>query len=132
MEWFEEEELARAMYEMMMAETDLEIMKRQLAMESDFNLPDAFKMFDLNHTGEITRRQFEEVFNLLKLYPTSLEVELALFRYDKDLDGKLNFDEFKAAILPADSNYSDLVLRRQPYCSEMDYARLQFFLDTTT
>ena len=117
MEWFEEEELARAMYEMMMAETDLEIMKRQLAMESDFNLPDAFKMFDLDHSGEITRRQFEEVFNLLKLYPTSLEVELALFRYDKDLDGRLNFDEFKAAILPADTNYSDLVLRRQPYCS---------------
>ena len=132
MEWFEEEELARAMYEMMMAETDLEIMKRQLAMESDFNLPDAFKMFDLDHSGEITRRQFEEVFNLLKLYPTSLEVELALFRYDKDLDGRLNFDEFKAAILPADTNYSDLVLRRQPYCSQMDFARLQFFLDTTT
>ena len=28
MEWFQEEELARALYEMMMAETDLEIMKR--------------------------------------------------------------------------------------------------------
>lgn len=28
MEWFEEEELARGLYEMMMAETDLEIMKR--------------------------------------------------------------------------------------------------------
>ena len=38
MEWFQEEELARALYEMMMAETDLEILKRQLAMESDFNV----------------------------------------------------------------------------------------------
>lgn len=28
MEWFEEEELARGIYEIMMAETDLEIMKR--------------------------------------------------------------------------------------------------------
>ena len=38
MEWLEEDELARALYEIMMAETDLEIMKRQLAMESDFNI----------------------------------------------------------------------------------------------
>ena len=51
MEWFEEEELARAIYEMMMAETDLEIMKRQLALESDFNLQDAFKMFDFTRSG---------------------------------------------------------------------------------
>ena len=28
MQWFEEDELARAIYEMMMAETDFEIMKR--------------------------------------------------------------------------------------------------------
>ena len=47
MEWFEEDELARNLYETMMAETDLEIMKRQLGMESDFNITDCFKMFDL-------------------------------------------------------------------------------------
>jgi len=116
----------------MMAETDLEIMKRQLAMQTDFNVQDAFKMFDLSETGDITRRQFEEVFNLMKLYPTSLEVELALFRYDKDLDGRLNFDEFKEAILPKDHNYRDLVMRRPSYCQGRDFARMEFFLDTTT
>ena len=132
MEWFEEEELARSLYEMMMAETDLEVMKRQLGMESDFNITDCFHMFDLSDTGSISRFQFEEVYNLLKLYPTSLEVELALFRYDRDLDGKLDFNEFKEAILSADDNYRDLVLRRKAYCSSMNHARLKFFLDTTT
>ena len=132
MEWLEEDELARALYEIMMAETDLEIMKRQLAMESDFNIQDVFRMFDFIESGEITRRQFEEVFNLLKLFPTSLEVELAMFRYDKDMDGRLNFNEFRDAILPADTNYRDLVLRRPSYCSKMDCARLSFFLDSTT
>jgi len=132
MEWFQEEELARGLYEMMMAETDLETMKRQLALESDFNIQDCYRMFDLSDTGQITRRQFEEVFNLLKLFPTSLEIELTLFRYDKDLDGRLNFEEFKEVVLPFDSNYRDLVLRRPSYCSGQDCARLQFFLDTTT
>ena len=65
MEWFEEDEMARGLYEIMMAETDLEIMKRQLALECDFNIKDCFRMFDLAETGVVTRRQFEEVFNLL-------------------------------------------------------------------
>ena len=83
-----------------------------MALESDFNLEDAFRMFDLSNTGEISRRQFEEVYNLMKLYPTSLEIELSLFRYDKDLDGRLNKEEFMDAILPVDTNYRSLVLNR--------------------
>ena len=83
-----------------------------MALESDFNLDDAFRMFDLSNTGEISRRQFEEVYNLMKLYPTSLEIELSLFRYDKDLDGRLNKEEFMDAILPVDTNYRSLVLNR--------------------
>ena len=124
MEWFEEDELARAIYEVMMAETDLELMKRQLALEGDFNAEDCYRMFDLNDTGSVTRRQFEEVFNLLELYPTALEIELTLFRYDKANNGKLNRSEFNAMILPVDANYRDLILRRKSYCSDMNYARL--------
>ena len=81
-------------------------------------------MFDLNDTGSVTRRQFEEVFNLLELYPTALEIELTLFRYDKANNGKLNRSEFNAMILPVDANYRDLILRRKSYCSDMNYARL--------
>ena len=129
MEWFQEEELARALYEIMMAETDLEIMKRQIALESDWNVKDCFRMFDISESGEVTRRQFEEVFNLMRLYPTSVEIELTLFRYDKDMDGRLSFDEFSEMVLPVDANYRDLVERRSS--SKGNYARMQFFLDTT-
>ena len=55
-----------------------------------------------------------------------------MFRYDKDLDGKLRFTEFEDLILPLDDNYRALVLKRVPYCNTQDYARMQFFLDTTT
>lgn len=82
MEWFEEEELARGLYEMMMAESDLELKKRELGMQSDFNIVDCFHMFDLSDTGYITRLQFEEIFNLLQLFPSTLEIQLALYRYD--------------------------------------------------
>ena len=89
-------------------------------------------MFDLNDTGSVTRRQFEEVYNLLQLYPTALELELTLYRYDADHNGKISRKEFEKMILPYDENYSDLVLRRTPYCSDLSHARLEFFLQTTT
>ena len=132
MQWFEEDELAKAIYEIMMTETDLELMKRQLALESDFNVEDCWRMFDLNNSGWVTRRQFEEVFNLMQLYPTALEIELTLFRYDADHNGRLSKKEFTDIILPNDQNYRELVERRKPYCSEMSHARLQFFLQSTT
>ena len=40
-----------------------------------------------------------------------------MFRYDKDLDGKLRFTEFEDLILPLDDNYRALVLKRVPYCN---------------
>ena len=69
MEWFEEDELAKGIYEIMQAEMDLETSKRNLALQSDFNIQDCFRMFDLSNTGLITRLQFEEVYNMLELYP---------------------------------------------------------------
>lgn len=81
-------------------------------------------MFDLNNSGWVTRRQFEEVFNLLQLYPTAIEIELTLYRYDGDHNGRLSRKEFTEMILPYDENYRELVERRKPYCSDMSHARL--------
>ena len=100
-------------------------------MMTDFNLSDCFRMFDLYNTGEITRFQFEEVFNLLEMYPQSIEIELAMFRYDTKNYGKWTQDEFREAILPRDKNYRDLILARKAYCTEEDFGRLTFFLDET-
>lgn len=64
MEWFEEDELAKSLYEMMMTEQELERFKQQLSLKTDFNVADAYGVFDLNATGFITRFQIEEVCNL--------------------------------------------------------------------
>ena len=98
MEWFEEDELAKSIYEIMQAEMDLEATKRNLALQTDFNVQDCFSLFDCSKTGMITRMDFEEVLNLLELYPQVIEIELAMARYDADGDGKLSYDEFKEII----------------------------------
>ena len=52
-------------------------------------------------------------------------------RYDGDKDGRLNYDEFKEALLPRDPNYKSLCLARKSFCTGMNYARVEFFLSET-
>ena len=61
---------------------ELERAKQQIALKGDFNIADAYGVFDLNGTGKITRLQFEEVYNLYRQYPKSYELQLILGRYD--------------------------------------------------
>jgi len=82
-------------------------------------------------TGFITKFQFEEVFTLLKMYPTSVEIELCFKRYDRDGDGKWSFREFADAILPRNESYKDLCIKRRPFNCNMDYARAECFLPDT-
>jgi hypothetical protein len=55
MEWFEEDELAKCMFEMMQTDMELERAKQLLCLKTDYNVADAFGVFDLNGTGFITR-----------------------------------------------------------------------------
>ena len=68
---------------------------------------------------------------MLQIYPQTLEIELTMARYDTDSDGRLNYDEFKEAVLPRDENYKKLCMNRRSFCSGMNYARIEFFLAET-
>jgi Ca2+-binding EF-hand superfamily protein len=105
MEWFEEDELAKCIFEMLQTEMELERAKQQIALKGDFNIADAYGVFDLSGTGKITRLQFEEVCNLYRQYPKSYELQLILGRYDLDGDGALSFSEFSDMFLPRTEAY---------------------------
>lgn len=47
MEWFEEDELAKCLFEMMQSEMELERAKQLIALKGDFNISDAYGIFDL-------------------------------------------------------------------------------------
>ena len=84
----------------------------QLACKSDFNLFDAFNLFDRSRIGQITIHEIREGLNAIGVYPTSEEVELFITRYDRNNDRRLTFSEFSEAFLPTDSYYSHMVNRR--------------------
>ena len=74
-------------------------------------------MFDLCDTGMVTRFQFEEILNLLHLFPQTYEIQLVLSRYDLDGDGMLNYEQFMGFLLPFDPKCRDLCLPRSKFCT---------------
>ena len=67
----------------------------------------AFKLFDMNKDGYITREEFKKVHlvisNTVKLYPClkvskkldSTQIEAVFKRFDVNKDGRLSMDEFR-------------------------------------
>lgn len=70
-------------------EREVEFAKQDLALRSDFNLFDAFRIFDRKGKGNITVKEFENVFEELEMYPAKEDIYLLIKRLDKDGDGKL-------------------------------------------
>ena len=66
-----EDELFRVLKEMISLEDDLETLKHSLALKSDFNLDDCFKLFDPQSTSSISSlRQLEETYLHYQIYPS--------------------------------------------------------------
>jgi len=86
----DEDQLVNGLRDLIRNENDIEAQKTQLAMKSDFNLGDAFKMFDTNHNGAITVHELRSGLNSVGLFPTHEETDLFMTRYDKSGDRRLN------------------------------------------
>jgi Ca2+-binding EF-hand superfamily protein len=86
---FEEEQLVKSLKDQISFDRDLEEAKRRLALRSDFNLLDAFKIFDRKGKGFVTMTELERALHEIGLYPTKDELYLFFRRYDKDSDGLL-------------------------------------------
>lgn len=121
MEPYEEDELSRALKEMINIDKDLESTKQMLSLKTDFNIEDCYRIFDVDAKGYISLRELEEGYNLYKIYPQKAELELLMKKYDIDEDGKLKFQEFTNIIVPKDKNYAALLLTRKPYNAHQEF-----------
>ena len=82
MEPYEEDELARALKEFISIDKDLEGIKQILSLKTDFNLEDAYKIFDLESKDAISLRELEEGYAIYKLFPPREELHLLMQRFD--------------------------------------------------
>ena len=131
MEYYEEDVLAQTLKEMIEIDKDLELRKNGLALKYDFSMHDFYAIFDIDNKGFVQVREFEEVYDMFRLYPRAEYLRLAFRILDKDLDGVLKLKEFMEGFAPKNKNYRDLVLRRDSYNDGTNFSRLESFTPET-
>ena len=114
----EKASLIQTFIDMMQVEGNLEKKKRELALRQDFNLNDAFKLFN---SVKNSRRGFDvdELYYILRdvigLSLTKDEVFILFYKLDRDGDGFINYSELSNAFIPKQHEYAVLIQSRQPY-----------------
>ena len=108
----DEDELVRALREQISLEKELEQAKVSLVQRADFNLYDAFRVFDIDARGYITYSDLKSGLNEIGIFPTVEEIELYIKRYDKNQDHRIRFSEFSDSLIPHDAYYANLLNRR--------------------
>lgn len=105
----DEDELVNGLRDLIRSENDIEGEKISLALKSDFNLTDAFKIFDVNYCGHICATELREGLAAIGVFPTSEELDLFITRYDTSGDRRLTMREFSDAFLALDAYYARMV-----------------------
>jgi len=102
---YQEDELIHALKEQCNLEQEIETAKINLAHKPDFNLVDAFQVFDQPRYGQVDVHQLQAGLNAIGVYPTFDECELIITRYDSSGDRRLSIAEFEKLFLAHDAYY---------------------------
>lgn len=108
---------------MMQVEGDLERRRRELAMRQDFNITDAFKLFN---SVKQSKRGFDvdDLYYVLKEYLglgqlSKDEVFILFYKLDRDGDGFVTYSDMGRAFVPkAQHEYAILLESRGAYHSD--------------
>lgn len=127
----EEGDMVQGLRDMIREENAIEASKTSIALKSDFNLTDAFKIFDRDYRGSITVHELRDGLAAIGVFPTSEEMDLFISRWDTTGDRRLNMREFSESMLALDRYYADMVNRRPSNHRYPLYRRDDCFLPDT-
>jgi Ca2+-binding EF-hand superfamily protein len=110
-------------------ERELETSKIELALKPDFNLLDAFKIFDTRGSGNVSVQDIIMALrdNIGFDQFTHDDVYLLFRRNDHNQDGKLNFTEFSNLMMPVSKEYAALLTDRPDIYMSRGVPPSQFF-----
>ena len=127
----DEDELVHSLKDLCNNEQDLETAKINLSRCHDFNLRDAFDIFDTNRSGRISVHELHSGLQAIGVYATFEEAELFITRYDSSHDRRLDAREFEAAFLANDAYANSQVVRRPSNYTPRPIRRDDCFLPRT-
>ena len=127
----DEDEMINGLRNMIQGENDIEREKINCALKPDFNMVDAFNIFDSNRNGVISSFELREGLAAIGVFPTHDEIDLFIKRYDTSGDRRLNMREFSDAFLALDASYAGMAERRGSNYRYPVYRRDDCFLPAT-
>ena len=114
----------------MQFESKIEHAKIGLAIRDDFNIEDAFRIFEINGRGYLTEDDLKYGLNAFGIYPKPSELHLFVKRYDLKNESVLSFADFFDMVTPYEKPYRSMLERRPPKsCYSCHYPNV--FLFTT-
>ena len=111
---FERKQFNNFLQLLMDGEKEIECNKIDLALKSDFNCEDAFRIFEKDGRGFLTKEDLKDGFNLLNLNLNDKDINLIMKRFDLKKKNNINFQEFFDMLVPFDSEYRNIVEIRLP------------------
>ena len=99
---------------LMEVESKIEDAKISLAINPDFNCEDAFRLFESNDKGFLSKEDLKNGLNLLGIFPTGKKLKLLMKRFDLQRNGYINYADFFDMVVPFEKNYRQRVESRPP------------------
>jgi Ca2+-binding EF-hand superfamily protein len=112
-------------------EGDIERARSELVLRSDFNVEDAFRIFELDGRGYLTDLDIKYGLNALDIFATTEEISLVIKRYDVRKEGVLTYANFFEMVSPVDREYRRMLENRTPNKFSSSYNKVDVFLTST-
>lgn len=107
-----QEDIVSFFREEILLDRQVERARQQVALQTDFNTYDAFKIFDIRGAGYLDELDFKQGLNEISVYASIEDVKLFFKRYDSNKDGRIRYSEFCSVFVPVDPYHSTLLNRR--------------------
>ena len=127
----DEGELVRAFKEQISLENELEEAKNRLALQPDFNVPDAFDLLDRYHFNNLSPTELSDSLASNGVYTSSEDVFLFVKRYDRNFDGRIGLSEFQDAMTPKSASLATTLQLRRAHYSILRVPRHEYFSSYT-
>lgn len=126
-----EKNILKYFYKLIDNESKIEEAKINLIMRSDFNVEDAFRIFENPESENISFSDLQKGLKQLGIFTSLREVKLLLRRADIQKKGYINYSDFFDLLVPFQKKYRDNAERRIPSSFIPSYNKSEIFLLST-
>ena len=128
----DEEEIYCDFFKLLLdSEILLEKEKNELALRADFNIEDAFRIFQLRNRDYLTEADFDFGCKSLSIPIEKDVISLIFKKYDLVNEGVLSFNSFFDMFVPFRKEYRNMIQNRNPMVYIPKFNKAEVFLETT-